>query len=61
VSVDCTEPKVLVGGGASTNDSDTAIQASYPSDSNTWTAIAVEHNSENSAWTLTVYAICVNP
>lgn len=66
VSTNCTNGRIVVGGGASINTFDSgelAIVASYPADSDTWSATASCYIAGGgcAASTITVTAICVNP
>lgn len=66
VSVSCAAGKVVLGGGAETTVSAGALEAlvalrsSYPSDADTWTAVAVKTGISlpGGTVTLTVYALC---
>ena len=61
-SVDCTSDKKVIGGGADlAGTAGNALIQSYPSDSNTWTAI-VECliGGGCTAGTIAAYAICVD-
>jgi hypothetical protein len=67
-TADCTGTKVAVGGGFLTTNvsvpAEITITASYPSDSNTWTATSVVDNPGNAgtdtSYSLTAYVICAN-
>ncbi|HVF04489.1 MAG TPA: hypothetical protein VNA20_06600 [Frankiaceae bacterium] len=59
---DCPVGKVVYGGGAKidTSAGSAAINDSYPSDNNTWTAVGVVVTGP-AAGTVTAYAVCGNP
>ena len=56
----CPSGKVVIGGGVkiNNNESELAIQASYPSAPDAWTGVAREVAFELGSWSITTYAIC---
>jgi hypothetical protein len=65
-SADCSADKKVIGGGfvvlaASGNVAEVTVSASWPSDSDTWSATAAEDNDNGvGSWSIQAYALCAS-
>lgn len=59
VWADCSDGKVVIGGGHLSNNNNLLVRASYPLDANTWAVTATDSSWGDPTWALRAYAICV--